>query len=253
MKSSHIRTSLPLKAYRLDFQPIVSACTFEPVKCEALLRRSKTNQMHPGQLIAFAEQTGTSWLLDAYVRKLAFKAEKRFKAINPEFRVSVNLSPLSLTPTLATEIEAELAEAQILPEDVVLEITETRPYEDLEVAKQCISDLRSLGCQVYLDDFNTRYSTLNYLPDLEVDGIKIDRSYVLMIGKPGYQQYLIDILARIGHGFKLKMVVEGIERREQLEKVQSLGIQEIQGFLFAYPMPEEKCLQWLADRNRQAA
>ena len=136
---------------------------------------------------------------------------------------------------------------------MTLEITESQAIEDIDTARQCIQELQALGCKVFLDDFCTRFSTLNHLTELGVDGLKIDRSYVWLTDRLGYERYLIDSLARIGHGFNLEMVVEGVETKQQLKKVQQLGIQYIQGYFFYKPLSSKQVINCLLDNEDKAA
>lgn len=244
--------NISYKGYFLVYQIIVDR-RGRIVKLEALLRSSSFKQMSVPQLLAFAERTGTTGTLDAYVLEKALSQLAIFQKIHPTLVMSVNLSPSSLVPGLARKIEAQLVKANISPEFLTLEITESQAIGHIGNARQCIQEIQALGCKVFLDDFCTRYSTLNHLAELGVDGIKIDRSYVWLTNRFGYERYLIDSLARIGHGFNLKMVAEGVETQQQLKKVQQLGIQYIQGYFFYKPLSAKKVIECLAENEDKAA
>ncbi len=254
MENHHPFTKFPsLKNYRVFYQPIVDASARKISKLEALLRPSSFKQMPVPQLIKLLERIRTIDKLDAYVRGEALSQLALFHTIDPTLGMSVNLSPRSLVPGLAREVETQLAAAKIDPEFLTLEITESRAIVDLTSTKKCIRDLQALGCKVYLDDFCTRFSTLNHLAELQVDGLKIDRSYVWLTDRLGYERYLIDSLARIGHGFNLEMVAEGVETRQQLQKVKQLRIPYIQGFLFFKPLPQAHVIECLVNNEAKAA
>lgn len=250
--NNHPLRNLSVHGYTVVYQPIFDS-DGRFVKLEVLLRPKSPVQMPVYQLIAFAERTGTIGIVDAWVRGKALSFLAKLHTIDPTLVMSVNLSPLSLTPEFPAEIEAQLVETGIAPEFLTLEITEAQALGNIIAVRKSIKALQTLGCKVFLDDFCTRYSVVNHLPHLPVDGLKIDCSYTWAINKPGCGKYLIERIAQIGHDFNLEMVVEGVETQTQLEKVRELGIHYIQGFLLAKPMSAQQVIAWLIDRTPSAA
>ena len=248
--NNHPFRNLDLQGYTLVYQPIFDRAR-RLVKFEVLLRPKSSLQMPVYQLIAFAERTGTIGIVDAWVRDKALSFLVKVHTIDPTVVMSVNLSPRSITPELPAQLEAQLKGAGIAPESLTLEITESQPLEDIPAKRKRIKAIQELGSTFVLDDFCTRWSILNHLPHLPVNGLKIDCSYTWMIDKPGYGKYLIERIVQIARDFNLEVVVEGVETQAQLKKVQELGVEYIQGFLLAKPMPAKQFLQFLTDHQQQ--
>jgi EAL domain-containing protein (putative c-di-GMP-specific phosphodiesterase class I) len=152
--------------------------------------------------------------------------------------LSLNLSPRQFAdPWLSQKILAILTEAGFPPKRLEIEITETAVVQRLEEAKATLKSLRNLGIRIALDDFGTGYSGLHHLRELSLDTLKIDRSFIMqMLDKPEEAKIVKAILG-LGRSLGLQTTAEGIETREVLDKLISLGCETGQGFLFGRPEP----------------
>ena len=166
--------------------------------------------------------------------------------------VAVNVSAETvLDPSFVTQIAAIITAVGIDPELLTLELTESVLVTDAELAVQRMQQLRSLGVQISMDDFGTGYSSLTYLRGLPVDEVKIDKTFVLGIVEDAADRAVVRAVVDIAHTLGLRVVAEGVEDVAQHELLQGLGVDEIQGFLHARPLPALETGQWL--RRRAAA
>jgi EAL domain-containing protein (putative c-di-GMP-specific phosphodiesterase class I) len=171
--------------------------------------------------------------------------------------MSVNLSGRQLhDPTLVGRVAASIELHGITPSQLCLEVTETALIGELGEAKATLAALSKLGVRLALDDFGTGYSTLYHLQRLEVDILKIDRSFVEQIGGSDRDREIIGAITAMAHALGLSVVGEGIETDGQLGELASLGCDEGQGFLLARPQPPEQVAALFraarSDASRQA-
>ncbi|RYZ62144.1 MAG: EAL domain-containing protein [Proteobacteria bacterium] len=165
--------------------------------------------------------------------------------------VAVNLSGSQLAEAnLATTIERRLRDAQVSPHHLMLEITETVYLEDKDdTVRSTLRALRALGVAFALDDFGTGHASLSHLLKLEVDRIKIDMSFVRLIGKSAGTDAIVSAIVMMGLALELQVVAEGVETREQLAFLQRAGCKLIQGYLFAKPLDAESAGAFSAASN----
>jgi EAL domain-containing protein (putative c-di-GMP-specific phosphodiesterase class I) len=155
--------------------------------------------------------------------------------------MSVNLSARQLgDPGLVEAVATMLADSGFEGGALRLEITETAMVLGLESASETIAALRSLGVGVVIDDFGTGYSALDYLKRFVVDGVKIDRSFVAGLGRPGPDEAIITAAIGFAHALDLEVTGEGIETRAQLERLTELGCDRGQGYFIgrSAPLPQ---------------
>jgi len=159
-------------------------------------------------------------------------------------RVSVNISGRHL---LSQRLPAYLADVLtatgIDPHQLTIEITETVLLDDLTLVATQLDELRRLGVEIAIDDFGTGYTSLAHLHCLPVDTIKIDRGFIAGMGDPK-DASLVRMIMELAHQLGLKTVSEGVETTEQLQSLQALGADHIQGFLIARPMPPDRLSTW---------
>jgi diguanylate cyclase (GGDEF)-like protein len=220
----------------LHFQPIVNARTGALESAEALLRwRSPTlGEIPPGVLIPIAEESGqiielSNWTLD--------KALAAIKELG-DVAIGVNISPIHFRHhSFATMIADKLLAAGVRPDLLHIEITEGVLISHMEIAKRAIAQLRNLGVKVFLDDFGTGYSSLSYLQSFDLDGMKIDKSFLRDIGERSQATQIMRSVINLGHSLNLQVVAEGIENDWQARLLQLLNCDLLQGFFIATPMP----------------
>jgi EAL domain-containing protein (putative c-di-GMP-specific phosphodiesterase class I) len=121
-----------------------------------------------------------------------------------------------------------------------IEITERIIFQNVEEIKELVSFLKKQGIKVILDDFGIGYSSLSYLKDIPFDILKIDKIFVREMLKSKKETALVKSIIDIGHSFDMKVLAEGVETKEQLNYLDIMGCDYVQGFYLAKPMPEEE-------------
>lgn len=237
-----LREAIRQNAFEVVYQPIVNFEASEPVGFEALVR-----WQHPtlgavplADFIPTAEETGLIVAIDAFVLREACVRVRQWQlvygAASPLF-LSVNVSSQSFAQAgLATRIATVLAETGFPAAALRLELTERVFMHETETTKVNLEAIRGLGVQLYIDDFGTGYSSLSYLQYLPVTTLKIDRSFVESLTDSSKSVELVRTIVLMAKGLGLKVVAEGIETPEQLARLNALGCDYGQGYLFAQPL-----------------
>ncbi|MEK7758065.1 MAG: EAL domain-containing protein, partial [Pseudomonadota bacterium] len=161
--------------------------------------------------------------------------------------LAVNLSVRNLRdPQLIDRIDACLASWDLGPEWLELEITESAMMEDPAVMRDVLSRLSDKGFKLFIDDFGTGYSSLSYLKTLPVDAIKIDKSFVDDLVADAGAARIVRTIIDLAHEMGFKVVAEGVENEETLNRLAALGCDEAQGYYIARPFPCGELSAWLA-------
>ena len=233
------------------YQPVVNVNTQMCTSCEALVRwdSKALGFMGPGEFIPLAEYLGLITSIGDYVLE---EACRRCKLWNdnghPDFYINVNLSVVQLLQKNVVEnIKRILDKTGVNPKNIVLEITESFAINDMQRVMDIITGLKKLGPRIALDDFGTGYSSLNYIKQLPLDIIKVDKTFIDDIIEDDYAQAFVKLIVDLSKTIGTKIVVEGVEHKEQFELLKSLGVDYIQGYYFGKPVPanifEEKNLE----------
>ncbi|MCC0717914.1 GGDEF and EAL domain-containing protein [Clostridioides sp. ZZV14-6105] len=223
----------------LFFQPQVDGSTKNVIGAEALLRwHSNTyGEVSPVEFIPILEQSNLIIPVGKWIIKEAVKQCKEWHKVNPAFKISVNVSYIQLKEDFFRDFIIEcLIEYQLKPEFLILELTENCWIPDINLLNDKFISLKSIGVHIAIDDFGTGYSSLNYLKELSVNIIKIERSFVKNITYNSYEHTFLEYIIKLAHIINLKVCVEGIESYEEYNIVKSLGVDIIQGFLFGRPV-----------------
>lgn len=228
--------SIAEQAFELHYQPIVDARTGAVSSAEALLRPQSPmlRGVSIGKLISVAEASGqiiplTDWTLDVALRAIHELGD---------LPVAVNISPIYFRrPDFVHRILDRLVGSATRPELLTVEVTEGVLIADIAVARQSIARLREIGLRVVLDDFGTGYSSLSYLQHFELDGLKLDKSFLREVGDKKKATQIIRSVIDFGHGLDMKVVVEGVESDWQARLLQLLGCDYLQGYELGVPMP----------------
>jgi len=233
----------------LHYQPIVDLDTGRIKGVEALVRwvHPERGLVPPNDFIPLAEETGLIVPLGRWVLGEACRAAVRLETGNgPVPTMSVNLSARQLQqPELVEEVKAILLETGLAPQRLTLEITESAMMRDTEVIAARLRKLREIGVRIAIDDFGTGYSALNYLRQLPVDVVKIDRSFVIGIVADPAQGALVAAIIDLGHVLGLHLVAEGVETEDQRLALEGLGCDLGQGFLWARPLELGALIEYL--------
>ena len=235
-----LRAAVATDQIEVYFQPIVSVATRQIVGFEALARWRSTllGPVSPAESIPIVEEIGLMEEMGAAMLRRACKACAGW----PEaVSVSVNLSSTQFrSGNLESTILSALADAQLAPERLDLEITESTLLEDRGDTRRTLQALRAQGMRVSLDDFGTGYSSLSYLLSFPLDRIKIDRSFTMGLGLQERASVLVEGVASMSGRLGMTVLIEGVETAKQLRMIEGLGtISEAQGYLFSRPVPEK--------------
>ena len=238
-----INDALAEGAFTLLYQPIlpIDAPNSPVTRVEALLRMSETGGelILPMSFIPVAERYDLMRTIDRWVIDRAFSdyrrlARARNEATPAEF--SVNLSGHTLSsPDFASFIQEKLAQYNVPPQGLHLEITETAAIANVERARTLIETLRSLGVRFVLDDFGSGLSSFNYLKHFPVDGLKVDGLFVKGVAKNYLDYALVESIYRIGTSLGLATVAEYVETEDIARKLIQIGITTGQGFYLSPP------------------
>jgi diguanylate cyclase (GGDEF)-like protein len=238
-----LRTALARDELLLHFQPKLRLSDHKVVGLEALLRwqHPELGTVRPDKFIAIAEDTGMiveigAWVIEQACAELA-RLRAAFRGAS-DICMSVNVSARQLrSDTLMDTIAQALLRHRVPPEALCLELTESILMENLDLVSGQLDAIRECGTRISIDDFGTGYSSLAYLSKLSVDELKIDRSFVKELGEDQSAASLIQAVVFIASSLGITSVAEGVETPEQAQLVGDLGCTEVQGFLFARPLP----------------
>ncbi len=244
----------------LNYQPIIDLGRGGLWGVEALIRwqHPERGLVPPDEFIPLAEETGLivpigQWVLEEALRQATvWDQTKSF----PSFAVTINLSRRQLgSPEIVDTVARAIRETGVNPAGIVLEITETALADDIDSALRTLCALKELGVRLAIDDFGTGYSSLQYLRQVPADIIKIPKSFVDGVHVRESDEYRVaHAIVHLGEAFGLCTLAEGIEDREQFERMRELGCELGQGYYFSRPLPAEEVTPLLAfEREALAA
>lgn len=231
------------------FQPQISLADGSLTGLEALVRWCKPDGrlISPAEFIPLAEKSGLIPRLDIAVMKAVITQIRQWQdmGLDPP-PVAVNCSARQFRGGhLARACKDTLHEGGIDPSLLVIEMTESSLLDDYQAAEKTMAALTEIGVQFAIDDFGTGFSSLNYVAHLPFHTLKIDRSFIAMLGIDDRQTAICDLLVNMGATLGLKVVAEGVEEQSQATYLMSIGCPAAQGFLFAKPMPAAEVSAWL--------
>ncbi|MDZ5698084.1 EAL domain-containing protein [Chelativorans sp. M5D2P16] len=220
---------------QVHYQPLYRAGDMRITGVEALARwkHPARGWISPDVFVPVAEETG---LIEALGRRVLREACYAASAW-PAMRLAVNVSAIELrNPRFADRLAEMLENYRFPPHNLELEVTESALSGSSEVCEMNVGRLRKAGVSVALDDFGTGFSTFSRLQKLQVDRIKIDQSFVCGIGRSGGDESIVQAIVSLAHARGLDTTAEGIETSEQCAFLESIGCDELQGFLFSHPV-----------------
>ena len=225
----------------VHYQPVVDLATGQVVCLEALARwnHPEFGPVPPDEFIPLAEESGVINPLGRWVLSRALRDCARWRSADkPGVGVAVNVSGRQFSDEgLADYISAILAEVDLDPRAVTLEITESVIVTVESSTQLVLRDLKATGVRLSIDDFGTGYSSLAYLRCLPIDVLKVDRSFVSGLGEEGKDTAIVTAMVELAHSLKLAVVAEGVETQAELEMVRQAGCDEAQGYLLGKPAP----------------
>ena len=240
------------KEFEVYYQPIVAVQEDGEPCCgaEALVRwnSSVLGFVSPEDFIPLAEYLGLINPIGEFVLEQAAKRCKYWNDMgHPNYKVNVNLSVVQLLQNdIIKKIKKVLDETRINPRNLTLEVTESLAINDMEHMKRILSEIKSLGVKVALDDFGTGYSSLNHIREMPIDVIKIDRCFIEHLGEDDFSDAFVKMVNELANTIGVKVCVEGVETKLQLDVACDMRVSMIQGYYFGKPMKiaefEEKYL-----------
>jgi diguanylate cyclase len=256
---NELRQALDRGELHLAYQPVVQAQDGRVVSLEALLRWSHPDlgEIEPARFIPIAEDTGSiveigAWVLDQACADLA--AIRARVPYAQDLSVAVNLSVRQLRDNvLLDHVARSLLNRGLPASGLKLELTESLVMENLGLISKLLQSLRSFGVRISVDDFGTGYSSLATLDRLPVDEVKIDKSFIDGIADRGANTTLVSAIVAIAESLGITTVAEGVERLEQSDRLQELGCDLAQGYLFSTPVAFDQLPAALARLGLAAA
>ncbi|MGM0631895.1 MAG: putative bifunctional diguanylate cyclase/phosphodiesterase [Pseudomonadota bacterium] len=234
----------------LYYQPQVDCRSGHLTGAEALIRwqHPELGLISPGQFIPVAEESGQiiaigNWVLQEAVGQLHVWQKAGLKPVTVAINLSVAHFRLS---TLVEDVRTALEASQVDPSLLCLEITESVAMADTEYTLDTIRTLQELGICLALDDFGSGYSSFNYLRRLTVQKLKIDRGFIQDLAQGNRDLAIVQSIITLAHSLGFMTIAEGVETPAQLESLRAMGCDQIQGYLFARPMPALEFQQWLS-------
>jgi diguanylate cyclase (GGDEF)-like protein len=248
-----LKQALESGQFELHFQPQIELRTGRVLACEALLRwrHPERGLIPPGNFIPVAESSGLIRPIGAWVMAEACRAAQRWRAAGFEVGVAVNVSTAQLRQAgFASRVARTLEETGLPAHCLELEVTESLFVDPTQtIVRRTLADLAAAGLSLAIDDFGTGYSSLAYLKRLPVSKIKIDKSFLRDVGKVTEDEAIIRAIIALARTLGRRILAEGVETEEQSLFLRREGCDEVQGFLFARPLPEQACLAFLDSRQ----
>lgn len=244
-----LKNALKRDEFRLDYQPKMARETHEVVGMEALLRwnNPELGSVSPVCFIPVAEQSRLileigDWVLEQAMLQNQSWQQQGFRMLP----IAVNLSAIQVHQhEFVRHLISKMARLGYPGARLELELTESLIMEGAIPVRHYFEELRELGVKISIDDFGTGYSNLGYLSRFPLDTLKIDRSFITNIHEQEGNQQIVKAIVQLARSLNLSLVAEGVERVEELAYVESLGIEEVQGYFFAKPMSAEQLTHFL--------
>jgi EAL domain-containing protein (putative c-di-GMP-specific phosphodiesterase class I)/CheY-like chemotaxis protein len=229
--------------FKVLFQPRICAEQGTLAAAEALLRwtHPQRGPVSPGEFIPIAERIGQIDRITAWVLRQTANAWQGLHGADVDLPISVNVSLSTIHSTgLVDVIGDALACHDMPPNRLEIEITESHRLEQSDTVCSTLASLRALGVRTALDDFGTGYASLESLRSLEIDMLKIDRSFVAGLSGDRKNHEIVRSIRDLSRSLDLTVIAEGVETVDQAKTLRTLGIQQLQGFLFAPAVTPEQ-------------
>ncbi|MBS1139068.1 MAG: diguanylate cyclase/phosphodiesterase with sensor(s) [Proteobacteria bacterium] len=238
---SDLRRAIDRNEFEVHYQPVINLKTHRITSYEALVRWNHPTKglVGPAQFITVAEESGLIGEIGTIVLRHACSQLRSWidQGLTPPI-LALNLSPIQFNdPKLTEGICGVLADYDLTPDRIELEITETVIMQDGELALGTLQNLSSRGFRLSIDDFGTGYSSLAYLKRFPVDTLKIDRSFITDMTVNENDRAIVTAIMALANSLHLSVIAEGVETKEQYDALSALNCNFAQGYYMAKPMP----------------
>jgi len=247
---NELHTAIENEQFILHYQPLIDMKSNTVVCCEVLLRWQRPGHEHlvsPATFISIAEDTGLIGQIGSWVIQSACKQFGQWKQLNNTLeRIAINVSAHQFSNERFVEsVEHATQIANLSSHQVELEVTENLLIHDMKNSIAILNRLHDLGFGLSIDDFGTGYSSLSYLRAFPAEVLKIDRSFIIDIPEDNDATAIVKMIIELAHSVGKKVVVEGIETKEQADIMRELGADICQGYYFSKPLSADKFLDFI--------
>ena len=251
---SHIMSGIHQRQFVLHYQPIINFHDGKIRSFEALARwqHPERGLLFPSDFIPVAEATGLvvplgHQIIETACQQLA-EWDRTLGDAARDLKINVNFSPIQILESRFVDSICSVVESSgISPSRICIEITESLLVCNPEKAIQTLTKIKSFGFQLHLDDFGTGYSSLNYLDELPVDLLKIDRSFVQKLENEHNENAVVRMIIAMAVALDVEVVAEGVENEIQIEMLKSMNCVLFQGNYFSKSMPADMVSQYICD------
>ncbi|MFO1184286.1 MAG: EAL domain-containing protein [Bauldia sp.] len=244
--TSELKAAVAAGEFSAYYQPVIDITNGQLIGAEALIRWVKPNGrvVSPSAFIGLAEANGIAVAMTrALMERIRDDLAKTYGA-RPQLKIGINLFGAHFqTTSVVDDVSDIFSGSRVAFSQLVFEITERQPLEDIHTAHNVIKGLQDLGARVALDDAGTGHGGLAYLQQLAVDAIKIDKMFIDTIGGTGEPAPILDALIGLGRDLGLEVIAEGVETTEQVFYLRTHGVNAAQGYLFAPPLPAKRFVE----------
>ena len=250
---AELNKALENKEFKLQYQPQLCLQTGKIVGAEALLRWHSNDRgfVSPAEFIPVLEETGLINNISDTIISKACKQQLDWQLDGLDLTVGINLSAIQFQINdLSNRICSITKSLGVDNRKIELEVTESATMDDPQRTMHILHKLREAGFKIALDDFGTGYSSFEYLLNFELDKIKIDRAFITNITKNRKDRALVKAISSLSEGLNVKTIAEGVENNRQLDYLDALGIQELQGFFISKPLWPDELYQFAVEFNQ---
>ncbi|MGB2740938.1 MAG: EAL domain-containing protein [Cognaticolwellia sp.] len=243
-----LSTTIGSGGLRVALQPKMDLVNLIPIGFEALARwqLGDGSFVNPEEFIELAETAGLINELDSAIFDQILLTIKQLKVVGIHLPVAFNASPYDLVNPLYFEcIAKKLKESDIPPTMLELEVTETQAISNYDLIRDSLERFMQLGVKVSIDDFGTGYSSLSHITEIPANILKVDRCFVSDIEHNENNQYILEMILKLGKQFNFSIIVEGIETQSQCDWVKKAGCNVAQGYYFSKPLFIDDLILWL--------
>jgi diguanylate cyclase (GGDEF)-like protein len=248
--SEELRKGITDGQIEVWYQPQLDAATMQVSGLEALVRWRHPTQglISPVSFLPAARRAGLMGQLSEAIAEQAVR-DVRDRARNGiDLRVAINCAPPELlSPTFLPRLYEAMAERDIPADRIVLEVTEDSFLADPQRTREALLELRSHGVQISIDDYGTGFSSLTYLRNLPVQELKIDRALIANVADDYRSRMIVASTIQLAHALDMRIVAEGVENAADLAALVAMGIDTVQGYHLARPMPSDQLDRWVLD------